>query len=583
MQLKTTILRLVLLLTLILSQPSAGLAQEDLQTARRIVFLGDSITYSGEYIAMVEAALRVQDPEREFDFLDLGLPSETVSGLSEPGHAGGKFPRPDLHERLERLLEKTKPDLVIAFYGMNCGIYHPYSDDRFEAYRAGIRRLREKVHSAKAKLILLTPPVFDPLPISAQTLPAGETVYRQPYRGYNQVLDLYASWIMAAQSEGWQAIDTHTPLNAFLADKRQTDSKFTVAPDGVHLNSAGHWLVAREIIRTLGVKRLDTSAENVVDGFAAVGEIAPILEQIKTRQKRLSDSWLTEVGHLRPGMSKGGPVAEATELAKNLDAEIKELAKKISPFPGTQSDWNGFRRFDFDCEGAMATVVVPDRVERGKPWVWHGEFFGHKPEPDIELLKRGFHIVYLRVPDLFGSPKAVASWNQLYERLTKSHGLAPKVGLIGLSRGGLYCYNWAIANPEKVACIYADAPVCDFKSWPGGRGKGVGSAEEWKRLLTAFEFQSEAEAIAYDGNPIDRLQPLVGEKIPLLHVFGDADKVVPWEENTGLLTSRYQALGGIIHLIRKPGIEHHPHGLDDPTPIVEFLYLNCLRANRGAK
>ncbi|MEQ1906117.1 MAG: alpha/beta hydrolase [Pirellulaceae bacterium] len=211
------------------------------------------------------------------------------------------------------------------------------------------------------------------------------------------------------------------------------------------------------------------------------------------------------------------------------------------------------------------------------------QFFGHKPEPDIELLKRGFHIVYLRVPDLFGSSKAVASWNQLYERLTKSHGLAPKVGLIGLSRGGLYCYNWAIANPEKVACIYGDAPVCDFKSWPGGRGKGVGSAEEWKRLLTAFEFQSEAEAIAYDGNPIDRLQPLVGEKIPLLHVFGDADKVVPWEENTGLLASRYQALGGIIHLIRKPGIDHHPHGLDDPTPIVEFLYVNCLRANGRAK
>ncbi|MEQ1906949.1 MAG: SGNH/GDSL hydrolase family protein, partial [Pirellulaceae bacterium] len=376
MQLKRTILRLGLILTLILSQPIAGLAQEDLQTARRIVFLGDSITYSGEYIAMVEAALRVQDPDRVFEFLGLGLPSETVSGLSEPGHAGGKFPRPDLHERLERLLEKTKPDLVIACYGMNCGIYHPYSDDRFEAYRAGIRRLRDKVQSANAKLILLTPPVFDPVPISAQTLPAGETVYRQPYRGYNQVLDLYASWIMAAQTEGWQAIDTHTPMNAFLADKRKTDPTFTVAPDGVHMNSAGHWLVAREIIRMLGVNRVDTSAENVVDGFAAVGEIAPILEKIKTRQKVLSDSWLTEVGHLRPGMSKGRPVAEATELAKNLNAEIKDLAKKISPFPGTQSDWNGFRRFDFDCEGAMATVVVPDRVERGKPWVWHGEFFG---------------------------------------------------------------------------------------------------------------------------------------------------------------------------------------------------------------
>jgi len=34
-----------------------------------------------------------------FEILNLGLPSETVSGLSEPNHAGGAFPRPDLHER----------------------------------------------------------------------------------------------------------------------------------------------------------------------------------------------------------------------------------------------------------------------------------------------------------------------------------------------------------------------------------------------------------------------------------------------------------------------------------------------------
>ncbi len=68
---------------------------------RRVVFLGDSITYSGQYLEYVEARLRLNEPTNRLEFLNLGLPSETVSGLSEPGHAGGQFPRPGLHERLQ--------------------------------------------------------------------------------------------------------------------------------------------------------------------------------------------------------------------------------------------------------------------------------------------------------------------------------------------------------------------------------------------------------------------------------------------------------------------------------------------------
>lgn len=110
-------------------------AAEFLPGVQRIVFLGDSITYAGHYVDQFEAFLATRYPGRQFEVLDLGLPSETVSGLSEPGHAGGKFPRPDLHERLDRVLTKTKPDLVISCYGMNDGIYQPLSEERFAKYR----------------------------------------------------------------------------------------------------------------------------------------------------------------------------------------------------------------------------------------------------------------------------------------------------------------------------------------------------------------------------------------------------------------------------------------------------------------
>jgi pimeloyl-ACP methyl ester carboxylesterase len=240
-------------------------------------------------------------------------------------------------------------------------------------------------------------------------------------------------------------------------------------------------------------------------------------------------------------------------------------------FPGKTSDWNGFTRYDFEVDGKPVLVVTPKAEAPGRPWVWHGEFFGHKPAPDIELLKRGFHIVYMSVPNMLGSPTAVGHWNKFYDELTGKYGFAKKVALVGLSRGGLYCYNWAAANPDKVACIYGDAPVCDFKSWPGGKGKGKGSGDEWQRVLSAYGFKDEAEALAYTKNPVDNLAPLAAAKVPLLHVYGDADDIVPWEENTGKVAETYKKLGGDITLIAKPGVGHHPHGLDDSTPIVEFI------------
>ena len=244
---------------------------------------------------------------------------------------------------------------------------------------------------------------------------------------------------------------------------------------------------------------------------------------------------------------------------------------EAKPFEGESSKWKGFRRCDFQIEGKSVLVVIPDEPAAGRPWVWHGEFFGHKPAPDIALLKKGFHIVYLKVPNMLGSPAAVQHWNDCYRQMTTVHGLAKKPALVGLSRGGLYCYNWAIANPNSVSCIYGDAPVCDFKSWPGGFEKGKGSPRDWKLVLQQWSFDSDEEAKAYQGNPVDKLTVLAAAKVPLLHVYGDADDVVPWDENTGVIADRYKALGGNIKLIAKPGVGHHPHGLEDSTPIVEFI------------
>ena len=100
-------------------------------------------------------------------------------------------------------------------------------------------------------------------------------------------------------------------------------------------------------------------------------------------------------------------------------------------FPGKTSNWNGFVRYDFQVGGRSVLVVSPDEPIAGKPWVWHGEFFGHKPAPDIELLQRGFHVVYTRIPDMLGAPPAVEHWELVYQEMTKKYGLAEKVALVG--------------------------------------------------------------------------------------------------------------------------------------------------------
>lgn len=293
-------------------------------SARRIVFLGDSITYGGEYVEFVEAWLRMQDPNWPGEVFDLGLPSETVSGLSEDGHAGGAFPRPDLHERLDRVLETIKPDLVLACYGMNDGIYLPLAEDRFKAFRDGMERLHAKVITAHAAMIHLTPAVYD-------AVAAGQT--NGPARDYDAVLDRYSKWLLEQRSRGWVVVDLHGPVRRALDEQRARDRSFRLAGDGVHAGTLGHWLMARPILEFSG------APENVFKGAspAALTAMKPngetILKMVQARQRVIKDSWLTAIGHKRPGMAAGLPIPEIEQRAARELVKIRAAAQPGATAP----------------------------------------------------------------------------------------------------------------------------------------------------------------------------------------------------------------------------------------------------------
>ncbi|MBD0777801.1 alpha-L-fucosidase [Maribacter sp. ANRC-HE7] len=235
-------------------------------------------------------------------------------------------------------------------------------------------------------------------------------------------------------------------------------------------------------------------------------------------------------------------------------------------------NFHGFKGHDFTFRDRNSKIVMPKNVAVGRPWVWRARFWGHEPQVDIALLERGFHIVYCDVGEMFGNDKALAIWDGFYQLLTKA-GLSNKSVMEGMSRGGVYIYRWAAKYPERVSGVYADAPVLDLKSWPGGNGRSKGSPETWDTFKKDFDFTTEKEALAFKGNPLDFADKIAKAGFPMLHVVGDADDVVPVSENTGPFEQKIKEAGGLINVIHKPGIGHHPHSLQNPKPIVDFVLM----------
>jgi len=286
---------------------------------KRIVFLGNSITWQANYVNDVIAYLTVHYPDRHFEFINVGLPSETVSGLSEPGHAGGAFPRPDLHERLQRVLDQTKPDLVFACYGINDGIYMPFDPDRFQKFKDGIHWLHNQIVKSGADIIHITPPVFDEL--------------RGGDPGYGAVIDRYAEWLLGLwHSDGYKVIDVHFPMKKYLDAHRKVDAKFNLdgfalTTDGVHPAELGHWIMAREILLYLGCTEVAKSP-GIEQALAGTSNPAKLLKLVTDRQNMLRDAWLTATKYKRPGLPVGLPLDEAMKKSDAMGSTIDTLLQR---------------------------------------------------------------------------------------------------------------------------------------------------------------------------------------------------------------------------------------------------------------
>ncbi|HYK36113.1 SGNH/GDSL hydrolase family protein [Alloacidobacterium sp.] len=290
---------------------------------KRVLWLGDSITQMGDYVTFVDYFLEKKYPADRFDVISIGLGSETTSCLSEKTHP---FPRPCVQERLKRALDLVKPQVVVACYGMNDGIYHPQSAERMKAFEQGIEKLIAAVHAAGAEMVLLTPPPFDVLPVKDKVVPksASDFGFMAPYAGYDDVLTGYARWEMQLPKNQATVIDLHAPMDAYLAKQRKTDPDFSFAKkDGIHPDIAGHLLMAQIVLRGLGIP----FASGNLQAELKTVEADPLFALIKEQREVRSAGWLKYVGYTRGETVKVDSVADVEKQNTELQAEIDALRR----------------------------------------------------------------------------------------------------------------------------------------------------------------------------------------------------------------------------------------------------------------
>jgi len=230
----------------------------------------------------------------------------------------------------------------------------------------------------------------------------------------------------------------------------------------------------------------------------------------------------------------------------------------------------------FTIQKHTAFLILPEQTKAEKPipWVWYAPTLRGLPANSEkwmfeQFLKAGIAIAGVDVGESYGSPKGRGIYTALHEHLVKKRSLSNQACLLARSRGGLMLYCWAAENPGKVRCITGIYPVCNIASYPG-----------LKRACGAYGLTADQlDAQLVDHNPIDRLELLAKNNVPIFHIHGDMDRVVPLDKNSALIKKRYDKLGGPMTLEVVKGQGHNMWaGWFQSQNLVDFVITQAAKS-----
>lgn len=232
--------------------------------------------------------------------------------------------------------------------------------------------------------------------------------------------------------------------------------------------------------------------------------------------------------------------------------------------------WNEFDTKKFVFSERKAIIIFPKVAANGK-MLLKTEYLDAFPEFDIAMLERGYHLISIEHFSRWAPDEEIDIVAEFIKYCAKELQLNEKCVIEGLSCGGLTAARLAETYPDLCAALYLDAPVLNVLSMAGlGELKQETVDLCWREIVATFGV-SKSTIVNFRQSPIDNMEPLIKNNIPIIMIYGNADNVVIYEENGKVLENYYKKHNGNMKVIVKSMCEHHPHGLDNPTVIVDFV------------
>lgn len=179
---------------------------------------------------------------------------------------------------------------------------------------------------------------------------------------------------------------------------------------------------------------------------------------------------------------------------------------------------------------------MPRAPAAGNPWLWSADppALGGVTEA---LLKKGFHVAWIDVDDLYGNQEALAHWDAFYDWAVKEHRLSSKPVLVCTEEHALVTFNWAAGHLDTIACIFAQNPWLDFKDGQEAESPVC------KKIREAHKQDSNAETVPFAAAPLRTAAQFGKAETPMLLLHTGQESSSPQRQQVDQFYKDYRLAG----------------------------------------